>query len=148
MIRQASQADSETVQAIAEAAYGPYIPLIGKRPAPLQSDYAAQIAEGIVYVHLSGEGSVDGFVVTYPRDDHMMLENVAVDPAAQGSGAGSALLTFCEDEARRRGLAAVELYTNAKMTGNLGYYARRGYSETRRGIEEGFDRVQFRKEVG
>ena len=148
MIRPATPADADAIRAIAEAAYAPFTPLIGKRPAPLQVDYPAQIAEGIVYVHLSDEGVVDGFVVTYPRGDHMMLENVAVDPAAQGSGAGSALLAFCEDEARRRGLAAVELYTNAKMTANLGYYARRGYGETRRGMEEGFDRVQFRKELG
>lgn len=147
MIRHATPADAPAIQAIAVAAYTPYVPLIGKDPAPLQSDYPAQIAEGIVHVHLSAEGEVDGFVVTYPRGDHMMLENVAVDPTAQGTGAGSALLAFCEDEARRRGLAAVELYTNARMTANLGYYARRGYAETRRGEDGGFDRVQFRKEL-
>lgn len=147
MIRRAIPGDLDAVRATAEAAYAPYIPLIGKRPAPLLSDYGAQIAEGIVFVHVMDTGEMAGFVVTYPRGDHMMLENLAVDPAAQGGGIGKALVGFCEAEARRHGLAAVELYTNAKMSWNLTFYARLGYRETRRGIEGGFDRVQFRKDL-
>ena len=86
-----------------------------------------------------------GFVVGYPRGDHWHLENVAVDPAKQGTGLGRALVTHAEAVARAAGARAVELYTNAKMTENQGLYPRLGYRETGRAAEDGFDRVFYRK---
>ena len=90
-------------------------------------------------------GPVEGFIVFFPRGNQMFLENVAVRDASSGRGLGSKLIHFCEAEARRLGLSAVELYTNVKMTGNLSLYPHLGYAEFDRREEDGFERVYFRK---
>jgi ribosomal protein S18 acetylase RimI-like enzyme len=111
------------------------------------ADFAESIANGHVVI-LATEQAFYGYAIFYPRDDHLHLENVAVHPNSQGTGMGARLLRYVEDEARRRGLAAVELYTNAKMTENLALYPRIGYREIGRNTEDGFSRVYFRKEIG
>lgn len=146
-IRPATGGDLERVTACAQAAYALYVARIGKEPAPMVADFQAQIAAGQVYVG-EADGAVAGFVVLYPRRDHLHVENVAVFPARQGLGLGRALLAFAEKEARRRGLAAIELYTNVKMTENLALYPRLGYREIDRREEAGFSRVFYRKEIG
>lgn len=78
----------------------------------------------------------------------MHLENVAVAPECQGHGLGKRLIGHCEQTARALGCAAVELYTNEKMTENLSLYPAMGYVETGRRREDGFNRVYFRKIVG
>ena len=145
-IRRATPDDLAAVTACARAAYEMYVPRIGKEPAPMVADFAAQVASGEVYVILV-EGSVEGYVVFYPEGDHLHLENIAVFPHNRGRGLGGKLIGFVEDEARRLGLAAIELYTNEKMTENLRMYPKLGYVETGRRQEAGFDRVYFRKEV-
>jgi ribosomal protein S18 acetylase RimI-like enzyme len=85
--------------------------------------------------------------VFYPQADHMLLENVAVQPAATGQGIGKSLIRFCEDTGRHAGLPAVRLYTNAKMTRNLALYPRLGYVEIGRRSEDGFDRIFFMKDL-
>ena len=89
-----------------------------------------------------------GFIVFFPRGDHIFLENVAVAETAAGHGVGRALIGFCEAEARRLGLASVQLYTNEKMAANLSIHPHLGYAETERRTEDGFHRVYFEKRVG
>ena len=79
--------------------------------------------------------------------DHLLLDNIAIDPARQGRGDGRALLDFVEAEARRLGLAEVRLYTNLLMERNIALYARRGYAETGRRQEQGFARVFMAKSL-
>lgn len=55
-----------------------------------------------------------------------------MDPAAQGRGVGTELLTLTEHEGGRRGYARLQLYTNEAMTENLDYYPRKGYVESHR----------------
>ena len=110
------------------------------------ADFEAQIGAGKLHV-VELEGEVAGFVVFYPRGDHLHVENVAVLPSAQGKGIGKALLSFAEDQARRLGLPAVELYTNVKMVENQAFYPALGYVETDRREEDGFSRVFYRKEL-
>lgn len=148
MIRPATPADEAAIRACAEAAYQRYVAAIGRRPAPMDADYAAHIAAGEVHVAADDEGRVLGFIVFFPEEGTMQLENVAVAPAAAGQGIGKALIAFCETEARRKGLSRVCLYTNEKMTGNLTLYPRLGYHETERRTEHGFNRVFFEKRVG
>jgi ribosomal protein S18 acetylase RimI-like enzyme len=134
------------IEHCARAAYEKYVARIGKEPAPMVADFAALIGKGQVRVAVE-DGGVAGFIVYYPRGDHLHLENVAVLPARQGAGIGTALVRHVEDAARRQGIAAVELYTNETMTENLGYYPRLGYRELGRWEEDGFDRFFFRKEI-
>ena len=141
MIRRATAMDEARIRSVARAAYTRYVSAMGREPAPMVADFGAQIAAGQVWVTDGGEG----FVVCYTKGDAMLLENVAVHPDAAGRGLGRALIAFCEAEAARRGLGAVILYTNAKMTENLSIYPRLGYVQTDRRMEDGFDRVYFRK---
>ena len=78
----------------------------------------------------------------------MLLDNIAVDPAAQGAGLGRRMLAFAEGTARAAGFGAMRLYTNEAMVENVGLYARLGWVETHRGEENGFRRVYFTKRLG
>lgn len=145
-IRKAESADLGAIRTCAEQAYALYIPRIGKKPAPMIADFGSQIAAGQVDVCCEGERLL-GYIVSYPRGDHLHVENVAVLPDLQGSGLGRQLMAHAEDVARRAGLAAIELYTNLHMTENQEFYPRLGYDETGRGEEDGFERVFYRKEL-
>lgn len=143
-IRMAVKADLPAVQRCAEDAYAMYVPRIGKKPAPMIADFAAQIDAGDVYVSVE-EDVVLGYIVMYPRDDHIHIENVAVFGTAQGKGIGKQLLAFAESRAQDAGIGALELYTNQHMTENLVFYPRLGFAEVGRGEEGGFSRVFYRK---
>lgn len=148
MIRQARAGDEAAIRHCAEQAYARYVPLIGRKPAPMVADFAAQIAAGAVYVATDDRDALQGFIVFHPEDGHMLLENVAVLPRAAGRGIGKALIAFCENAARRRGVNTVRLYTNEKMTENLAIYPKLGYVEVARRTESGFNRVYFEKSLG
>ena len=82
------------------------------------------------------------------RADHLLLENIAADPADSGRrGSGARLLALAEEQAVAAGIGEIRLYTHVTMTENQAYYPRHGYVETHRGNDEGFDRVFFRKRV-
>lgn len=148
IVRQAKLADEDGVRACAEDAYEQYVAAIGGKPAPMAADFRHQISEGLVHVAVNEHEEVDGFIVFFPRDDHMFLENVAVKGSAVGKGIGRRLMMLCEGEASRLGLGSIQLYTNEKMTENLSIYLHLGYRETGRRKEGGFSRVYFEKKLG
>jgi ribosomal protein S18 acetylase RimI-like enzyme len=145
-IRRATDADVPAITGIVDAAYAPYVPRMGRKPAPMLDDHAARVRGGEAWV-LEVDGTVAGVLVLIEAPDHLMLDNVAVDPAHRGAGLGRALLQFTEAEALRRGHAEVRLYTNVKMTENIALYARIGYRETGRATQAGFERVFMAKRV-
>ena len=49
-IRAATAADVSVIGQIVEQAYRHYIPRIGKPPGPMLDDYAARVAEDVVWV--------------------------------------------------------------------------------------------------
>lgn len=147
-IRQAVANDKQAVRTCAEQAYAQYVEVIGRKPAPMLADFRSQIAAGQVYVATDEQDELQGFIVFFPVDQHMFLENVAVSKAARGKGIGKSLVRFCEAEAVRLGYDCVQLYTNVKMSDNLSIYPRLGYVEVERRSEEGFDRVYFQKTLG
>jgi len=110
----------------------------------MDDDYAARIDHGQVDVVVTGTELV-GLIVLVAHDDHLLIDNVAVDPDFQGRGAGRALLSHAEKVAATHGLFELRLYTNAAMTENLELYPRLGYRETGRRTEHGFQRVFFAK---
>lgn len=129
--RLAAPADAEPMARIARDAYAHYTSRIGRPPAPVTADYAAQIADGVVWVAQDG-AELLGLLVLLDRPDHLLLENIAVGPGAQGRGVGGSLLELAEQRAWQRGHREVRLYTNAAMTENLDYYPRRGYVDASR----------------
>jgi len=142
-IRKATAEDTARIGAIARAAYGKYVPRIGREPAPMVADFAAEVAAGRVVV-IGTAGAVDGYMIAWPETDAYFIDNIAIDPARQGEGLGRQLMDHAVGEARRRRLSAVRLYTNAAMTENLSMYAHMGFVETHRAVEKGFDRVYLR----
>lgn len=145
-IRPATAADVPAVRELVSAAYRHYVPRIGREPAPMRADYAETVVAGRAWV-AEADGRLAGLIVLVPRPEYLLLENVAVDPAQQGRGVGSALLAFADERARALGLPEVRLYTNELMTENIAYYPRRGYAETHRTEEHGFRRVFFTKRL-
>ncbi len=129
-----------------EAAYEPYVARIGRRPAPMTADYTSIACAGSAWVAVQS-GRLIGLLVLASAEDHLRLDNVAVAPDAQGFGVGSRLLRLAEEQAQAQGLLEVRLYTNEAMTENLTYYARHGYRETHRAIQDGYRRVFFTKAV-
>lgn len=139
--------DLAAIKHCAELAYEPYIAAIGRKPAPMVADFAKLIFEKKVYIKKDGEQKLTGFIVFYPKNNAMHLENIAVMPFAHGKGVGRLLMNYCEDCARAHGFGEVELYTNEKMSANLAIYPKLGYVETDRRIEDGFHRVYFSKSL-
>lgn len=144
MIRAATPDDLPAIRHCAETAYAPYIPRIGRRPAPMDADYAALVAQGFARV-AERDGTVLGFVTFWPKRDHLYLDAIAVLPAAAGLGLGRALIAEVEAEGRALGLPELRLYTNAAMVENLTLYPHLGFRQVDRRIDEGFDRVFFVK---
>lgn len=146
-MRLAVAGDLEAVEAIVRNAYTPYIARMGRMPGPMLDDYASLIEAARVHV-VEHEGAVRGVLVLIPEAETMLLDNIAVDPAAQGAGLGRQMLGFAEETARASGFGAIRLYTNEAMTENVGLYSRLGWLETHRSEENGFRRVYFAKRLG
>lgn len=143
-IRPARAEDVPALAAIAQEAYGIYVPRIGQPPLPMLADYADLTARGLVHV-LEVDGAIAGYVVLIHEPDAMLLDNIAVSPAFQNRGLGRALLAFADESARVAGYDTIRLFTNAAMTENIALYGRCGYGETHRARENGRHRVYMRK---
>lgn len=144
MVRLARLDDLDAVNRIVRGAYSRYVERLGMEPGPMLDDYGQRIKAGQAWV-IEDAGSVAGLLVLVDADRALLLDNIAVDPAAQGRGLGKMLMTFVEDEARRRGRAEVQLYTNVLMIENVALYQRLGFSETNRVTEKGYQRVYMTK---
>lgn len=144
-IRPAAPGDVPAIASIVERAYAIYIDRIGGRPGPMDHDYRAKVAANLVSVAAAPDGSVLGLIVLVVAPDHLLIENVAVDPAQQRGGIGHALLRFAEDRARHHGLTQLRLFTNAAMVENIARYTKLGYAEYDRRTDHGFTRVFMAK---
>ena len=76
MIRPAVTADTQAVVAVVDAAYQHYIARIGKRPGPMDDDYAARIAAGQTWV-LEQNNEIAGILVLEETADGFLLDNIA-----------------------------------------------------------------------
>ena len=108
-------------------------------------DYAALVSKK--RVHVLSEDGIKGILVLIPEDRAMLLDNIAVDPDAQGRGYGRSLLEFAEQSALAAGCESIRLYTNEAMTENIALYSRIGYVETHRAEENGLRRVYMSKRL-
>ncbi|KJC43618.1 hypothetical protein UB31_22465 [Bradyrhizobium sp. LTSP849] len=147
IIRQANFADLPAIERIVSDAYRVYIERIGKPPGPMLDDYSAHVRNRTAWVAEIG-GQIAGVLILIEQTDHLLLDNVAVDPSHHGRGIGRALLNFAEQEAVRRGHREITLYTHEKMSENLAMYPALGWVETERREQNGYQRVFFHKFVG
>ena len=144
--------DADICAAIAAAAYADYVPLMGQKPAPMLADYAAHIAGDVVFVvendnadsYNADNGGVVGFAIIVKKGDDYWLENIAVSPKVSGQGLGRRLMDFVENYLRPL-CDRYQLYTNAKMKRNIGWYHALGFTQTFSGVVDGYDRIYFEK---
>ncbi|MBV7331347.1 GNAT family N-acetyltransferase [Chloroflexi bacterium TSY] len=150
LIRSAQVSDAIAIQTCVMVAYEQYIARIGKPPGPMLNNYAEVVAEHLVWViedDSSTAGQIVGVLVLIEKAGGILLDNVAVHPARQGQGLGRRLIAFAEIEAKRRGYADIQLYTNILMTENIRLYQNLGYVELARRRERGYDRVYMQKRL-
>lgn len=145
-LRLAVSEDLPRVREIVEAAYAPYIPRMRQPPQPMLDDYRARLSAGELQV-LEENGRVIGLLVLIDRPDSLLIDNVAVDPAAKGRGYGRTLLAAAETTAAGRGFSRLTLYTHVTMTENQAIYRHYGWREMKRIRENGFERVYFVKDL-
>ena len=89
-IRRALADDAARLGAIARAAYSKYIPRIGREPAPMLADFAAEITADHTVV-IETARSVDGYMIAWAEGDAYCIDNIAIDPTRQGNGLGRQL---------------------------------------------------------
>ncbi|UCH74597.1 MAG: GNAT family N-acetyltransferase [Rhodospirillales bacterium] len=145
-IRPARTGEATAIRDLVRRAYAKYLPRMEREPGPMLDDYDKRVAEGAAYV-LEMAGTIAGILILLPQDDHLLMDNVAVEPDLQGRGIGAALVAFAEAEATRRGYGEIRLYTHRTMVENVRMYARLGYEETGRGRQAGYDRVFMLKRL-
>ena len=67
MIRAATPQDEAAIRQCARLAYEGYTPLMGREPAPMTADFAAQIAAGLTHVYLGEDTGYRPMVFSIPR---------------------------------------------------------------------------------
>lgn len=84
-MRRATASDAAAIRELTRAAYAKWVRVIGREPKPMGADYAEAVRKHpIDLLHVSGE--LAAVLETIPEKDHLLIENVAVDPAFQGCG--------------------------------------------------------------
>ncbi|WP_119420239.1 GNAT family N-acetyltransferase [Desertibaculum subflavum] len=130
-IRRAEPHEAGAIRALVRAAYAKWVPAIGREPRPMQADYVRALREHEIDLLCEG-GRPLGLIETKRHEDHLWIENVAVDPAAQGRGLGRRLLAHAEAKAAAAGLGQLRLLTNQAFATNVALYQRLGYRIDRR----------------
>jgi len=86
--RPATRDDVAAIRDLVRAAYAKWVPLIGREPMPMQTDYAVAIAEHDFDL-LCDVDTIVGLIETEHKPDHLWIENVAVHPDRQGRRLGN-----------------------------------------------------------
>jgi GNAT superfamily N-acetyltransferase len=150
-IRPGRTDEGAAIEAMVAAAFLDYVRGIG-RDWPGPHDWMdARLAAGEIVVAVDDGGRLLG-MAALSRDDGaggLSIDLLAVDPAAQGRGAGRALLAHAEAEARRSGARALLLHTVAKYDHLLRFYRSAGFEVTHTGPrpkgDDGHPRAFLRK---
>jgi ribosomal protein S18 acetylase RimI-like enzyme len=147
IFRRANENDAETVRALTHAAYAKWVPVIGRRPKPMNVDYEQAVQTHVIELAYE-DGTLVALLEIIPAADHLLLENIAVAPAHQRKGLGHRLMARVEAMARARGLSKVRLYTNKAFDTNLKFYEKLGYAiESEEPIKAGGTLAHFVKTV-
>ena len=145
-IRPAEPGEAAAIRGLVTDAYAGYAAQVGRTPGPVRDDYARRIAASEVWV-LEHVGEITGVIVLKEEPDRLVIDNVAVEPAAQGNGFGRAMIAFAAEEARRRGFGVLRLYANVTMIKNIALYKRLGFVEVERFSNKGTTRIAMAKRI-
>ncbi|HYB10025.1 MAG TPA: GNAT family N-acetyltransferase [Alphaproteobacteria bacterium] len=145
-LRRAGAEDAGPVTSLVRTAYGKYVARIGREPKPMTVDYSHRIAAHQFWL-VEEKGAIIAVLELIPEPDHLLVENIAVDPSRQSSGLGRMLMAFAEEETRRQAYRELRLYTNDHFTENIALYERIGFRETHREPYKGSQTVYMSKPV-
>jgi ribosomal protein S18 acetylase RimI-like enzyme len=136
-IRLATTDDYEATVACIDAAFTPWIEIIGMKPMALTADYHDFIERKVLYVVDGNQSSeLAGLLIIYPVDDALYVDTIGVNPSYQKHGLGRRLLAFAQQKTHEAGLNKITLVTNAKQVSNQNYYRKNGFIETHREMLE------------
>ncbi len=122
----ASKEDAPAIARLTRAAYADWVPILGREPLPMVADYQALVLIHRFDLLYRGE-ALAALLETVAKGRDLWIENIAVDPRAQGRGYGGRLLRRAEDIAAAQGFERLTLYTNKLMTKNIQIYQRYGF---------------------
>ena len=94
-IRRGGPADAPAVDALTQAAYAKWVPIIGRKPRPMLAEYAAAVVEHRIDL-VEIDGQLAALVELDQQPDHLLIVNLAVHPDHQRQG-----LTYRSQQARR-----------------------------------------------
>ena len=146
-VRPAAANDVPAIKACIDASYGHYVERIGRLPGPMLDDFAEIVRTRRSVTVAEEGGAIVGVLVLDVTNEGFCLETVGVAPAHWGKGLGRTLLELAEAEAKRAGFDSIYLYTHQKMTENQALYAKIGYVEYERRVDNGLPRVYMRKRL-
>jgi ribosomal protein S18 acetylase RimI-like enzyme len=129
--RRATADDATALNALARAAYAIYVPVIGREPQPMATDWQTLFASQEIWIVDGPSGPIASLALEV-EPDHVVIWSVAVSPAYQRKGLGRRLMEFAEARSRDLKRPEIRLFTNAKMVRNIALYQSLGYVETRR----------------
>ena len=125
-IRRAVETEIDDIRDLTLRAYAKWVEVTPRKPRPITADYREAFERHRFDCLYRGDLLV-GLVETVPQGDELMIVNVAVDPAYQGSGYGVRLMRHAEGLARDAELSGTRLYTNKLMRENILLYEGLGY---------------------
>ena len=140
----ARRSEAGEVWAVVDAAFARYRDRMEGPPAPVLADYARLADAGRVTVAREGRRIV-AVMVHDIAGRAVEIDTVAVHPAHEGRGLARLLLDHAIDDGLAWAAHCVTLYTNAVMDEAQGFWLAHGFRETGRRIEDGFDRVYYRR---
>ncbi len=94
-LRRAEPDDAEAIAALTRAAYE-MDPVIGRAPKPMTADYDEAVRAHLIDLLLEDRPLV-ALIECIREPDHLLIENLAVAPEAQGNGHGKLLMAHVED---------------------------------------------------
>jgi ribosomal protein S18 acetylase RimI-like enzyme len=125
-LRVACAEDAESIRALTDEAYAPWIAVIGAKPRPMTVDYQDAVRKHRFDLLYVGD-RLAALIETVADGDNLLIENVAVRPAFQHRGFGRRLLALAEELALSSQRTGVRLYTHKLYTRNIQLYASLGY---------------------
>lgn len=129
-IRQAQLQDAPALALCFEQAYAVYQGRIADLP-PISEGILENIQNHDVWLATSAETVIGGMVLVH-RDDHTLLANIGISPAAKGLGIGRALLEYAENQCRKRKVPEMRLTTHADLPELAKFYEHLGWREYQR----------------
>ncbi len=125
-IRTAVAADATAVRSLTRAAYAKWVAVLGREPLPMLADYDLAVMSHQIDMLFSGDVLV-GLIEMILERDHLMIENLAIDPDHQQKGHGKYLLQHAHNVAQAENVNVIRLLTNKLMSENVQLYLRNGY---------------------